>query len=124
MKDYVLLYRDHGGPDFGPERLRKLASPGVDLDSVILSIHGNLDEWELFMKSDDSASKDLLFLVVQILGEKVCGSDTMWEQEQLNVVMKTTVGKFFEAVKNKCDSISYGAVGTLSLSFQHLSLAS
>jgi len=80
-------------------------------DNIVLSINRDLKDWQSFLKSDalsQSSSEDLLLLVVQVLGEKVCNGDTILEQQQFNVVLAAMTEKFFNCVNKKCNKISFG----------------
>jgi len=90
---------------FGGIQFQQMVAPEFDPDRVISLIHTDIEKWEAFLKSDNSIH---LSLIVQILGKKICCTDTLLKQKQLDIVAKITTGSFLNALKNECDSISYG----------------
>ena len=110
---------------FGFKRLFKFLT--TDADEVITMIKRSLKDWETLLDQDTLSytktlrngrmekSDDLLYIIVKLLGEKICVNTTVLSSDQ-NAIVSSTVGSpnFLAKVDDKIKSYQSSGLSTSS----------
>jgi len=98
---------------FGFKRMHGFLSTSPN--DTVLSIHKDLEAWQLFLTSSDLVPRsDLMALVIQVLGVKICSENVTLLNLQLEILLRTFVEEFRAKITEQCTAICMGTSTTTS----------